>query len=105
MCTISEDHRKPLLLLQQKILEHLETLGKRVTWEAYRAFTPTPGTPAEKFREAPENFVDGEIMEAFLKMDERAQGKVARDVVMARPDVWKGVEDIRRMVEGLQRIR
>lgn len=105
MGTIPEKHLGPLLLLQQKILEHLEGVGNFVTWDIWRSITPTPGTPMEKFKAAPENFVDGEVIEAFLKLDEMGQQKVAEDVVMAHRHTWRGLADIRRTVEELKRLR
>lgn len=105
MGTIPEEHLAPLLLLQQKILEHLESIGNFVTWDIWRSITPTPGTPIEKFKAAPENFVDGEVIDAFLKLDERSQQTVAEDVVMAHGHTWGTVGDIRRTVEELKRLR
>ena len=73
-----------------------------MTWETWRAFTPTPGT--EKAKIAPENFVDGEIIENLLNLSDSKQMEIADG--MRYVDVsWGKLEKLRSVVEDLRRLR
>lgn len=102
--TIAPAAVKPLLHLQTLILSHLPLQGEHVTWETWRAFTPTPGTPPEKAKIAPENFVDGEIIEKFLSLSEFKQMEIADDMTYIEMS-WGKLEKLRCVVEELQRLR
>lgn len=86
------------------ILSHLSSHGEHVTWETWRAFTPTSGTPPEKAKIAPENFVDGEIIEKFLSLSEFKQMEIADDMRYVEVS-WGKLEKLRSVVEELQRLR
>ena len=90
--------------LQTLILSHLSSLGERVTWETWRAFTPTPGTAPEKAKIAPENFVDGKIIEKFLGLSEFKQMEIADDMRYVEVS-WGKLEKLKNVVEELGRLR
>ena len=78
-----------LLRFQDNLAEHVETLGQ-IEFNNYRKFRNE-----EREAEAPFRFVDGELLERFLDMDEQKQEEVCRGL-------GPSVEAMRNMVEELK---
>ena len=77
--------------LQGRIAKRVKTLGD-VEFDRWRSFK----TPGEEHEE-PFRFVDGELIERFLDMDEHVQESVCMGL-------GPGVEDVRNLVEELKRL-
>jgi len=69
----------------------LTTLGD-IDFATYRSFKSTTRETAEPFR-----FVDGELIERFLDVEEDVQVEICKGL-------GPGVEDVRNLVEELKRI-
>jgi DNA damage-binding protein 1 len=79
-----------LLRLQQRLAEHVDTPGN-IPFATYRSFRI-----AERETEEPYRFVDGELVERFLDLDEERQNAVCKGLAK--------VEEVRDLVEGLRRM-
>ncbi|KAI0998368.1 DNA damage-binding protein 1 [Podosphaera aphanis] len=79
-----------LLRLQNAIITHVPTLGD-IDFNAYRSFCNMDREAAEPFR-----FVDGELIERFLDVDETLQAEICLGL-------GPSIEDIRDLVEELKR--
>ncbi|KFY68099.1 hypothetical protein V497_00039 [Pseudogymnoascus sp. VKM F-4516 (FW-969)] len=79
-----------LLRLQQRLAENVETPGN-IPFATYRSFRN-----AERETEEPYRFVDGELIERFLDLDEERQEVVCKGLAK--------VEEVRDLVEGLRRM-
>lgn len=76
---------------QSKLADRIRTPGD-IRFEKYRAFRN-----AEREGDGPFRFLDGELLERFLDMDEETQQDVCQGL-------GPSVEDIRNMVEELKRM-
>lgn len=77
--------------LQARMSEHIITLGD-IEFNLYRSFKSTVRETAEPFR-----FVDGELIERFLDVDEEIQAIIC-------DGLGPSVEDVRNLVEELKRV-
>ena len=94
--TISPEYQSLLLPFQEKLAEVSLFLGQGTdagpTFDSWRAFRN-----AKRTDEAPFRFIDGELIERFLDLDEMLQ----EDVVEG---LGPSVEAMRNMVEELRRM-
>ncbi len=88
--TIARDHDL-LMRFQERLAEHIKTPGN-LSFLEYRAFRDV-GSNAT----APERFLDGELLEGFLDLDDEAQEAVCQGL-------GPGVEDMRNKIEDLKRM-
>ena len=77
--------------LQTRMAQIIITLGG-VDFNTYRSFKNTERETAEPFR-----FVDGELIERFLDVDEEVQKEICTGL-------GPSVEDLRNMIEELKRL-
>ena len=77
--------------LQARMAQTIITLGG-LDFNTYRSFKNAERETAEPFR-----FVDGELIERFLDMDDRVQEEICRGL-------GPSVEDVRNLVEELKRL-
>lgn len=77
--------------LQTRMSELISTLGD-IDFNLYRSFRSAVRETAEPFR-----FVDGELIERFLDVDEEMQGLICEGL-------GPSVEDVRNLVEELKRV-
>lgn len=82
------------MTLQSALAPLVQTPGN-VPFNAYRAFKSQVRAADEPFR-----FVDGELVEKFLDLDD----DLAREVVKELAEGWD-LEGVRGVVEGLRRLR
>ncbi|KAG0652707.1 UV-damaged DNA-binding 1 [Hyphodiscus hymeniophilus] len=80
-----------LMELQNRMSSIIQTLGN-MDFYTYRSFKNGERESAEPFR-----FVDGELIERFLDVDEATQGEICKGL-------GPSVEDMRNMVEELKRL-
>lgn len=76
---------------QSKLADRIRTPGD-IRFEKYRSFRNS-----EREGDGPFRFLDGELLERFLDMDEEAQQEVCQGL-------GPSVEDIRNMIEELKRM-
>jgi DNA damage-binding protein 1 len=76
--------------LQTRMAQTIITLGG-LDFNTYRSFKNTERETAEPFR-----FVDGELIERFLDLDEEVQKEICKGL-------GPSVEDVRNLVEELKR--
>ena len=88
---ISPQYQDLLLTFQSRIQDHIFTPGNIEfnTWRAFRSDA--------REEEAPFRFVDGEVIELFLDLDEAKQAKVCRGL-------GPSVEQMRNMMEELRQM-
>ena len=85
-------HAQDLLLrFQSKMATVIQTVGG-VDFVSYRAFRN-----AEREGDGPFRFLDGELLERFLDVDEQIQNEICSGL-------GPSVEDMRNMVEELRRM-
>lgn len=77
--------------LQARMAQTIITLGD-LDFNTYRSFKNSERETMEPFR-----FVDGELIERFLDVDEDVQAEICRGL-------GPSVEDLRNMVEELKRL-
>jgi DNA damage-binding protein 1 len=77
--------------LQARMSTIIQTLGN-MDFNTYRSFKSSERETAEPFR-----FVDGELIERFLDVDEDVQEEICKGL-------GPSVEDMRNMVEELKRL-
>jgi DNA damage-binding protein 1 len=77
--------------LQDRMSATVSTLGE-LDFVLYRSFKSD-----NVEHDAPYRFVDGELIERFLDLDEAVQGEVCKGL-------GPSVEDVRNMVEELKRL-
>lgn len=92
---IAPTHLDLLLRLQEQLARRVRTAGD-VPFNKHRAFRSQVRQAEEPYR-----FVDGELVERFLELDETAQDEVVAVLGLAG---WDG-EGVRGLVEGLRRMR
>jgi DNA damage-binding protein 1 len=94
--TISPEYQSLLLPLQERISEVIRFLGQSgdagTTFAAWRGFKNAKRAEAAPFR-----FVDGELIERFLDLDELRQEAVVEGLGPSVEDVRNIVEELRRM--------
>lgn len=88
---ISPEHQNRLMTLQSNLAELVHAPGD-VPFSKYRAFKNQVREAEEPFR-----FVDGELIEKFIDLDETLQSKAVEGLGV-------DVESIRGLVEGLRRL-
>jgi DNA damage-binding protein 1 len=76
---------------QSRLVERIRTPGD-IPFDKYRSFRN-----AEREGEAPFRFLDGEVIERFMDMDDETQREVCHGL-------GPSVEDMRNIVEELKRI-
>ncbi|KAK4134513.1 hypothetical protein BT67DRAFT_296361 [Trichocladium antarcticum] len=89
--TIAPHAQDLLLRFQARLAEVVETTGK-IRFGPYRAFRN-----AEREGDGPFRFLDGELLERFLDVDEATQRAICHEL-------GPTVEDMRNMVEELRRM-
>jgi DNA damage-binding protein 1 len=91
LALISPSHQNLLMNLQTNLAELVQAPGD-MPFAKYRAFKNQVREADEPFR-----FVDGELIEMFLDLEESVQAK-------AVDGLGVDVEEIRGLVEGLRRL-
>lgn len=76
---------------QSKLADRIRTPGD-IKFEKYRSFRN-----AEREGDGPFRFLDGELLERFLDLDEETQQEICQGL-------GPGIEDMRNMVEELKRM-
>jgi DNA damage-binding protein 1 len=89
--TISASSQDLLMRLQERMSSAVRTLGE-LEFTSYRSFKSDAVE-----HDAPYRFVDGELVERFLDLDEAGQEEVCRGL-------GPSVEDVRNLVEELKRL-
>ncbi len=89
--TIAPKSQDLLLRFQASLANVIKTPGN-IDFKTYRAFRN-----AEREGEGPFRFLDGEMLERFLDLDEEAQKAVCEGL-------GPSVEDMRNLVEELKRM-
>jgi len=85
-------HAQDLLLrFQAKLSTVIETAGD-IEFGSYRAFRN-----AEREGDGPFRFLDGELLERFLDMDEETQKQICQGLGPSVEDMRNTVEELRRM--------
>jgi DNA damage-binding protein 1 len=85
-------HAQDLLLrFQAKLATVIQTTG-HIDFKTYRAFRNS-----EREGDGPFRFLDGELLERFLDVDEETQKEICQGL-------GPTVEDMRNIVEGLRRM-
>jgi DNA damage-binding protein 1 len=79
------------LRFQSRVADAVETVGS-LPWRAFRAFRNE-----EREGGAPFRFLDGELLERFLDVDEETQKAICQGL-------GPSVEDMRNLVEELRRM-
>ncbi|KAK0636717.1 mono-functional DNA-alkylating methyl methanesulfonate N-term-domain-containing protein [Bombardia bombarda] len=89
--TIAPQFRDLLLNFQEKLARVIKTAGG-IEFNRYRAFRN-----AEREGEGPFRFVDGELLERFLDVDEQTQTIICQGLGPSAEDMRNMVEELRRM--------
>jgi len=89
--TVASDAQDLLLRFQAKMESAIQGPGQ-IEFRTYRAFRN-----AEREGEGPFRFLDGELLERFLDVDETTQAEICQGL-------GPSVEDMRNMVEELRRL-
>lgn len=89
--TIAPQAQNLLISFQARLESMIQTPGN-IDFKSYRAFRN-----AEREGEAPFRFLDGELLERFLDVDEDLQKEICQGL-------GPSVEDMRNMVEELKRM-
>jgi len=85
-------HAQDLLLrFQAKLSTVIETAGD-IEFGSYRAFRN-----AEREGDGPFRFLDGELLERFLDVDEETQKQICQGLGPSVEDMRNTVEELRRM--------
>lgn len=85
-------HAQDLLLrFQTRMAQAVETVGQ-LSFDAYRAFRTRERMAAEPLR-----FIDGELLERFLDMDEDTQEAVCEGLGPSVEDMRNNIEELKRM--------
>ncbi len=80
-----------LITLQTSIEQHVKTTGG-ISFNAWRSFRNQT-----READAPFRFVDGEMVERFLDLDEPTQAELCKDLGPSVEDVRNLIEELRRM--------
>ena len=94
---ITPPFRDLLMRLQAELAPLVDSLGN-VPFNTYRAFRNQVREAEEPYR-----FVDGELIEAFLDLEQGLQDNVVRKLGKVGQGVG-GVEGMKELVEGLRRL-
>ncbi|KAF3767909.1 hypothetical protein M406DRAFT_252515 [Cryphonectria parasitica EP155] len=89
--TVASHAQDLLLRFQSKMAEAVQTAGE-LKFEKYRAFKN-----AEREAEGPFRFLDGELLERFLDMDEETQKVICRGLGPSVEDMRNYIEELKRM--------
>lgn len=79
------------MTLQTRMVEHTQDIG-RINFNSWRSFRNQSREATEPFR-----FIDGEMVERFLDLDEQAQASVAEGLGPSVEDMRSIIEELRRM--------
>lgn len=94
--TISSEYQSLLLPFQERLAEVVRFLGQGAdagpTFDSWRAFRN-----AKRTEEAPFRFIDGELIERFLDLDEMRQEAVVEGLGPTVEAMRNIVEELRRM--------
>lgn len=90
-CTVAPAAQDLLLRFQAKLAHVIRPLGN-IEFAEYRAFRN-----AEREGDGPFRFIDGQLLEDFLGVDEETQQEICQGL-------GPSVEDMRNMVEQLKRM-
>lgn len=88
---ITPKYQDILMNLQSNLVNEVKALGG-ISFNYWRAFRNE-----SRAGETPFRFVDGEMVERFLDLDEDTQAKVCKDL-------GPSVEDMRNIIEELRRL-
>lgn len=80
-----------LMTLQTRMVEHTQDIG-RINFNSWRSFRNQSREATEPFR-----FIDGELVERFLDLDEQMQASVAEGLGPSVEDMRSIIEELRRM--------
>ena len=94
---IAPSHRDILMRLQAELAPLVSSLGN-VPFNTYRAFKNQVREAGEPYR-----FVDGELIEAFLDLEQKVQEDIIQGLGKAGKDLG-GIEGMKELVEGLRRL-
>lgn len=89
--TIAPHAQDLLLRFQAKLADIVQTAGG-IEFRTYRAFRN-----AEREGDGPFRFLDGELLETFLDVDEAAQEAICQGLGPSVEDMRNIVEELRRM--------
>lgn len=89
--TVAPHVQDLLLRFQSRLADVLKTAGD-IEFRTYRAFRN-----AEREGDGPFRFVDGELLEKFLDVDEATQETVCKGLGPTVEDMRNLVEELRRM--------
>lgn len=92
---IASGHQDFLMRLQDLLAERVRSPGE----VGFRVFRGVRTDVRDMAMEGPQRFVDGELVERFLDLDEGEQGEVVAEL-----GGRVGVEELRGIVEGLRRM-
>lgn len=76
---------------QSKLADYVDTPG-RIAFTSYRAFRN-----AEREADGPDRFLDGELLERFLDLDEQTQGEICQGLGPSVEDMRNAIEELKRM--------
>lgn len=89
---INPDHQDFLMTLQTVLANRIETLGN-LSFSTFRAFRTLT-----RSSDAPYRFVDGELIEEFLKFDPDVQEEIIEEIGSS------SVAEVKGMIEALQKL-
>ena len=89
--TVAPHRQEVLFAFQRKLADVIQTEGG-IDFNSYRAFRNREREGDEAFR-----FLDGELLERFLDVDEATQHKICEGLGPTTEDMRNIVEDLRRM--------
>lgn len=85
-------HAQDLLLrFQSKLADAVQTTGE-LSFDRYRSFRN-----AEREGDGPFRFLDGELLERFLDMDEETQQVICQGLGPSVEDMRNNIEELKRM--------
>jgi DNA damage-binding protein 1 len=93
--------KQDLLIRLQERLAKVVTAPGDIPFAKFRGFKTAVRDSGE---EGPMRFVDGQLVERFLDLEEGVQGTVVEGLPGVSAGV-EGVEEVRGLVEGLRRVR
>ncbi|KAK3935797.1 DNA damage-binding protein 1 [Diplogelasinospora grovesii] len=89
--TIAPHAQDLLLRFQANLANYIQTAGN-IDFKTYRAFRN-----AEREGDGPYRFLDGELLERFLDVDEETQKEICQGLGPSVEDMRNAVEELRRM--------
>ncbi|CAN8102710.1 unnamed protein product [Discula destructiva] len=89
--TVAAHAQDLLLRFQKRVSDVIETAGE-LNFERYRAFKN-----GERMGDGPFRFIDGELIERFLDMDEETQVGICEGLGPSVEDMRNNIEELKRM--------